>query len=129
MDAPSSHHPRLYFADGDVVLAALTPNHSNPPPDAAQDGAPSEYCLFRVHKFLLAHHSPIFANMFSDVSATTAETYDGVPMVKLAGDRPEDFALLLTHFYYPTCVFFFLHITSHIHITLLESFHFGGLIL
>ena len=89
-EAPPERHPTLYFSDGDVVLAA------------SADGPPPGSQLFRVHKFLLKHHSPTFANMFLDADAETGESYDGVPMVQLQGDKAEDIALLLNYLYNPT---------------------------
>ncbi len=88
---PLERHSTLYFSDGDVVLAASTSNGTTP---GSQ--------VFRVHKFLLKHHSPTFANMFLDADAASGESYDGVPMVKLQGDKAEDLALLLNYLYNPT---------------------------
>ena len=89
-DNPPERHPTLYFPNGDVVLSALI------------DGAPPRTQLFRVHKFLLMHHSTAFANMFADANPASGESYDGVPIVELHGDRSEDFALLLNYLYNPT---------------------------
>ncbi|KAI0746215.1 hypothetical protein C8Q80DRAFT_1271149 [Daedaleopsis nitida] len=88
-------HPRLYFADGDVVLAAKQPALATEPP---------RFQLFRVHKPILRHHSTILANMFGD--ATPGEIFEDVPLVKLAGDDADGVALMLTFLYYPAEVHF-----------------------
>ena len=98
MALPSSstvRHQRLYFHDGDVVLAAQTSLLTR------DDSEPSPLLLFRVHKITLSHNSPAFANMFADASSSAGETYDGVPLVHLEGDKAEDLALLLAFLYYP----------------------------
>ncbi|KAI1784925.1 hypothetical protein LXA43DRAFT_1040201 [Ganoderma leucocontextum] len=87
----SEPHPTLYFPNGDVVLSALIDSE-----------APPTTRLFRVHKFLLMHHSATFANMFADAKPGSGESYDGVPMVELQGDKAEDLALLLNYLYNPT---------------------------
>ncbi|TFK89419.1 hypothetical protein K466DRAFT_597824 [Polyporus arcularius HHB13444] len=78
---------RLYFAEGDLVLRA-----------AGSDGVH----LFRVHKFLLKHHSMAFKDMFHAEDGSSSDTYDGVPVADLPGDRAEDLALLLTYLYNPS---------------------------
>ena len=90
-------HPTLYFSDGDVVIAASTDGATRDPESATPVSQ-----VFRVHKFLLKHHSPTFANMFLDADAASGESYDGVPMVELQGDKAEDLALLLNYLYNPT---------------------------
>ena len=92
VNGPAERHPTLYFTNGDVVLSASV--------DAAV-GRPQSR-LFRVHKFLLMHHSTTFANMFADATAGPGETYDGVPIVKMEGDDAEDLAKLLNYLYNPT---------------------------
>lgn len=89
-DTALEKHPRLYLPDGDVVLAAKR---------LASAAEPPHLQLFRVHKPILRHHSAVFANMFGD--ATLGETFEDVPMVKLAGDDADGVALLLTFLYYP----------------------------
>ncbi|RDX52303.1 hypothetical protein OH76DRAFT_204983 [Lentinus brumalis] len=76
-----------YFPDGDVVLRA-----------AASEGVH----LFRVHKHLLKHHSVAFNDMFHVEDGSFSDTYDGVPVVDMPGDRAEDLALLLSYVYHPT---------------------------
>lgn len=100
MDSSSvlERHPDLYFADGDVVLAV---KQTGTAPDSNEDDPP-KYALFRVHKFLLKHHSTTFANFFLDANAAPAEVYDGVPLAEMHGDNAEDFALLLSYLYNPS---------------------------
>ena len=91
-------HPTLYFPNGDIVLSALAiDSHS-----AGDSSDAPKTQLFRVHKFLLMHHSATFANMFADADPGSGESYDGVPMVELQGDTAEDLTLLLNYLYNPT---------------------------
>lgn len=96
-DSPHpQRHPTLYFPTGDVVLSAGASIDSGP-----LDVPPTTQ-LFRVHKFLLMHHSITFSNMFADANPASCESYDGVPMVALQGDKAEDLALLLNYLYNAT---------------------------
>ncbi len=93
-------HPKFYIPSGDVVLALgkVVLSHGD------NDEAPIKYELFRVHKFLLSLRSSVFANLFSDADAAGAAhnaSYDGVSLVELPADDPEDFALLLSCLYEP----------------------------
>ena len=56
---------------------------------------------FRVHSFMLAHHSPIFSDMFALPSPSIADTYEGAPLVDMP-DKAEDLADLLKVLYDPT---------------------------
>ncbi|TDL17692.1 hypothetical protein BD410DRAFT_831408 [Rickenella mellea] len=78
------HHETLYFPAGDLVLAASLKNPGH------ADGS----VLFRVHKFMLAHHSPIFNDMFALPPVDTIETYDGANLVHMP-DSAEDLEGLL----------------------------------
>ena len=91
-------HPDLYFPDGDVVLAV----QQTPKADDPAEGPPVKCTLFRVHKFLLKHHSTTFSNLFADADATPTEVYDDVPLAEMYGDKAEDFALLLSYLYNPS---------------------------
>ena len=94
--------PVFIFSDGDIILAALRSAHRPPGHEPGGDGGPN-YWLFRaIHKFLLGHHSMIFANMFADGTTMPGETYEGVPLVEMRGDQAEDLATLLSYLYYPT---------------------------
>ncbi|KAI0685439.1 hypothetical protein C8T65DRAFT_168711 [Cerioporus squamosus] len=85
---PQPHRSaQLYFPDGDLVLRAV-----------GSDGVH----LFRVHKFLLKHHSMAFKDMFSAEDGSCSDIYDGVPVADMPGDRAEDLALLLTYLYNPS---------------------------
>ena len=80
-------HKKLYFEDGDIVLAAPSPT------------APDILILFRVDKILLARHSPIFRDMLSfSAGSGPDDTYDGVPRVNLT-DNGDDLAMLLSGMY------------------------------
>ena len=87
-------HADLYFPDGDVVLAVKQ--------SPISDEEPPKDTLFRVHKFLLKHHSGTFANFFADANAAPTEVYDGAPLAEMHGDKAEDFALLLSYLYNPS---------------------------
>ena len=104
-ELPFEHHPDLYLPAGDVVLAARTSPSTDDLPSTRREDVTPKYWLFRVHKFLLSHHSATFANLFADASASAGEMYDGVPLVRMEGDRAQDLALLLTYMYYPAYVF------------------------
>ena len=101
-DLPVEHHPRLYLAGGDVVLAAKTSPSIDLPPTAGQAPEPPKYWLFRIDKFTLSRHSTAFNDLFTVASAAAGDTYDGVPLVPMPGDRAQDLALLLLYVYYPT---------------------------
>ncbi|KLO07743.1 hypothetical protein SCHPADRAFT_1001449 [Schizopora paradoxa] len=84
-------HDTLWFFDGNIVLVTDT-------------------YLFKVHKSLLALHSSVFKDMFDVVGAdrTNAEErvggdhqemYEGIPSVKLVGDKGEDVSHLLRTIY------------------------------
>ena len=107
----SERHPRLYFPDGDVVLAAQMSPCTDDVSVQQEDVSP-KYWLFRVHKFLLGHHSTTFANLFADAKATAGDMHDGVPLLQMIGDRAQDLALLLTYLYYPTLAIFFSNLDS-----------------
>ncbi|PIL28621.1 hypothetical protein GSI_08663 [Ganoderma sinense ZZ0214-1] len=89
-------HPQLYFPDGDIALFATKP--------APKDGGQQRYLVFRIHKFLLRHHSETFANMIADANAETDTVYDGVPLVEMHGDNAEDLAAMLSYMYNPSYV-------------------------
>lgn len=88
------HHTALYFLDGDLILEATS---------SLSENATSSFVLFRIHRWLLAHHSPIFRDMLSlpyPRSAGTDEIYDGVSVVKLTDDA-RDVESLLQILYFP----------------------------
>ncbi|KAJ7102328.1 hypothetical protein B0H15DRAFT_898482 [Mycena belliarum] len=72
----------FWFREGDVVLSCPGPN-----------GQPF---LYRIHKFMLARHSPHFADMFKAEGPfeQPLETYEGLPVVPLAEPAVEVFKLL-----------------------------------
>ncbi|PIL28643.1 hypothetical protein GSI_08685 [Ganoderma sinense ZZ0214-1] len=97
-------HPNLYFPDGDIVLAVKEGTIHG-----SATGDLEKYILFRVHKFLLRHHSATFSNFFADANAAPTEVYDGVPLAEMHGDRAKDFAMLLGYLYDPSSLVFRRH--------------------
>ena len=88
-------HPTLYFPTGDVIIRAIA---------KFDDGLPSGTHLFRVHTFLLAHHSPVLADMFTlPATSNTNEAFDGVPVIDFHDDA-NDIEGLLKVFYNPEYV-------------------------
>ena len=98
-------HPQLYFEGGDVVLAAELPRAVVEQGTSGDvTGQPATrftrgYQYFRVHKAILAIHSPVFANMFTDASPMQGEVYDGAHLVTMVGDSADPLAKLLSLVY------------------------------
>jgi len=87
-DIEPQKHPAFYFHDGDVALSAC--NH---------DGTTS---IFRVHKFVLSHHSPVFSDMFALPQTTdSTEKYDNVVLVHMP-DAALDVETMLQILYDPS---------------------------
>ncbi len=79
-------HDELWFDDGSVVLA-------------------TDVHLYRVHKSMLAKHSTVLSDMFEIPSGNAnTECWDGVPIVKMAGDSDEEVFILLKALYNRKCV-------------------------
>lgn len=98
-------HATFYFPDGDVILESAP---KFPRIDVPPDSTPDPPCttLFRVHRWLLAHHSPIFCDMFSlpyPPEGSGDELADGVPVIKMM-DAAEDLESIVRIFYNPTYV-------------------------
>ncbi|KAH9948103.1 hypothetical protein B0H21DRAFT_690608 [Amylocystis lapponica] len=94
------HHDTLFFPDGDIVLSA--------PMDPVQEDDVLVHLqqLFRVHRFILKHNSPVFSDMLAlptpqehDVN----EMYEGVPVVVMQ-DSASDLASLLNVLYNSTAL-------------------------
>ncbi|GJE96790.1 BTB domain-containing protein [Phanerochaete sordida] len=78
---------KWYLPDGDVVLHATD--------------AQSAIRLFRVHKAILAHHSAVFAGLFTlPTNGATNETYEGAPIIQMQDDA-DDLAELIGALYDP----------------------------
>lgn len=87
------HSAQFYFPDGDIVLSA---------PLGCAKGEAQRLQLFRVHKFLLSHHSVVFRDMFnlSTQPADASDLIDGHPVVALQDDA-KDVEELLHMLYNP----------------------------
>ncbi|TDL17682.1 hypothetical protein BD410DRAFT_901352 [Rickenella mellea] len=81
-------HAFLYFPDADLVLSA---------PLKRTGGG---HMIFRVHRFMLSHHSVVFKDMLSLPPETTVEMYDNAPLVHMP-DAAEDLESLLKVLYNP----------------------------
>jgi len=74
-------HDDFWFSDGSVVLA-------------------TEVHLYRVHKSMLAKYSSVLNDMFEIPSeGANTDCWEGVPIVKMAGDSDEDVFALLKSLY------------------------------
>ena len=76
------HHPSLWFEDGSIVIRA-------------------QETLFKVHRSLLALHSPIFTSMFSIPQPCEQELIEGCSVVDLP-DNADDVTCILKAIYEPT---------------------------
>lgn len=94
--SPPKPHDVLWLHDGNVVLATDT-------------------FLFKVHNSVLSMQSSVFKDMFelptidganasSGGAGMAPELYEGLPLVKLVGDKGEDVAHLLRTVYERQCV-------------------------
>ncbi|KAJ7680626.1 hypothetical protein DFH06DRAFT_424841 [Mycena polygramma] len=88
--ASAVRDPNFYFEDGNIVLSAKDP----------------EDCVvyFRLHRSIVSKHSPVFADMFTLPPPASAEQYDGVPLVEMAGDSAETLRSLIALLYDPQCI-------------------------
>ncbi|KAI5119033.1 hypothetical protein M0805_001856 [Coniferiporia weirii] len=100
-------HPRLYFADGNIVLSAVSTTHNALPRaiesdlDVSNTETP-QTVLFRVQKSLLTENSVIFRDMLELPEAPPGvnEEHDGVPVVQMS-DSAKEVEDILKCFYRP----------------------------
>ena len=70
-------HDTLWFDDGNIVLA-------------------SDVHLYRVYKGILAKHSKVLNDIFEIPTGDgNTESWEGVPMVRMVGDKDEEVSVLL----------------------------------
>lgn len=82
------HHDSLYLEDGNVCLVS-----------GLSDSPLSPRTLFRVHKSLLARHSPVFKDMFAfPADAANQDQYEGLPLVVMQ-DSTNDIEVFLLALY------------------------------
>lgn len=89
----------LYFPTGDICLAA--PMDDSSTARAGDTQSQPTGLIFRVHRFTLSLHSPVFRDIFAlpDGGTGVNETYDGVVLVHMP-DSAEDLEQLVEAFYY-----------------------------
>lgn len=94
-------HTILYYPHGDVILESAL--------SVANAPAKSFSTLFRVHRWLLAHRSSMFRDMFSfpylPAGGEADEFIDEIPVIQTT-DAAEDLESVLRVLYYPTYVSF-----------------------
>ena len=94
-EEPVERHHDLWLSDGNIVLSTRS-----------QHDDIQQLTLFRVHKSVLARHSAVFRDMFSEtVSAASEgkgvnELYDGLSVVSLV-DSTKDVEAILKVLYDP----------------------------
>lgn len=98
-------HDCLYLPDGNICLtSALVSDESNSDSSAPGNFELERRLVFRVHKSVLAIHSPVFSDMLalsadsSDAGSIDAE-YDGAPLVFMH-DTTRDLEVLLMALYH-----------------------------
>ncbi|KAJ7494290.1 hypothetical protein B0H11DRAFT_2004025 [Mycena galericulata] len=98
-EANQPHHvEELWFEDGNIILQAGNRQ-------------------FRVHRGILARHSPIFQDMLSFPQPPDSEIIEGCPLVRLA-DSPGEVAIFLRAIFEPT---FFLPFPSETEFGIIQS--------
>lgn len=82
----------LYFTSGDICLSA--------PLARALKSSMTTGLIFRVHRFTISLHSPVFRDMFAlPEQPGVNATHDGITLVQMP-DSAEELAELLNAFYY-----------------------------
>ena len=96
-DTEVKQHPSRWVSDGNIILSAL----STPGGDEERFVQ-----LFRIHKSVLAKHSPVFEDMLSLATVEGAEQIlcDGIEKVDMP-DEAEDVECLLSILYEPGWAF------------------------
>lgn len=92
-------HPELWLNDGNIIIRAVSQ------PKDAPSSPPQ--MLFRVHRSVLALHSPVFSGLFGMNQGSfesASENFEGIPVMELP-DPAEQLESLLKALYFPRFVF------------------------
>lgn len=97
----------LWLTDGTIIIRTVSqvpPTTNTQPTDAP---FPPTYTLFKVHRSVLAKHSPVFSGLFGlDQQAleSASESFEGIPVMELP-EPAEHVESLLKALYFPRFVF------------------------
>lgn len=99
-------HETLYLSDGNICLTSALPDDSNSDSSEPEtrDRELKHRLVFRIHKSVLAIHSPVFSDMLA-LSVDPIKTgsldaeYDGAPLVFMP-DSTQDLEALLAAIYH-----------------------------
>lgn len=100
----SQRHGSLYLHDGNICLTSALPSDSNFESSEPRNPELERCLVFRVHKSILAMHSPVFSDMVA-LSVDPKKTggldaeYDGAPLALML-DSTQNLEVLLTAIYH-----------------------------